>query len=233
MFFKMKSKYSIAFIVLLLSAGSSMAQSFIQPNYGHKSHETLIINKVECSDKATTFYLTVENRRVGGTFCADKNIYIFYPDGTNIKLISSNGIPVCPESHKFQMAGEKLDFTLTFPPLKKGVDWIDLIEDCNDNCFHFYGVTLDTELNRRINDAFSMAENDDPLKAMISLIDILESTDSKNVGAEGLLYVNIITLAREAGNYGQASDWYKKLKNSDAPRLAEYIKFLNDQGIRY
>jgi hypothetical protein len=94
-------------------------------------------------------------------------------------------------------------------------------------------VTLDNELNGKINDAFSKAENDDPLKAMISFIDILESTDTKNIGSEGLLYVNIISLAREAGNYGQAADWYKKLKNSGAPRMQEYIKFLNDQGIKY
>ncbi len=212
---------------------ASWSQSYIQPNYGLKSHETLVINKIEASDKAATIYLTIENRIPGGTFCADKNIYIFYPDGTNSKLVSSNNIPVCPESHKFTTPGEKLNFTLTFPPLKKGIEWIDLVEDCSDNCFHFYGVTLDNELNGKINDAFSMAENDDPLKAMISFIDILESTDPKNIGSEGLLYVNIISLAREAGNYGQAADWYKKLKNSGAPRLQEYIKFLNDQGIRY
>lgn len=229
----MNGKILAGVYVFLQLSASLDAQSFIQPSYGLKSHETLIINKVECSEKATTIYLTVENRRVGGTFCADKNIYIFYPDGTNIKLISSNGIPVCPDSHKFQSTGEKLDFTLTFPPLKNGVDWIDLVEDCNDNCFHFYGITLDNDLNRRINDAFSMAESDDPLKAMISLVDILNSTDAKNLGSEGFLYVNIISLAREAGNYGQASDWYKKLKNSGAPRLQEYIKFLNDQGIKY
>lgn len=229
----MKGKILIGVSVFLQLSASLAAQSFIQPSYGLKSHETLIINKVECSEKATTIYLTVENRRVGGTFCADKNIYIFYPDGTNIKLLSSNGIPVCPDSHKFQTTGEKLDFTLTFPPLIKGVDWIDLVEDCNDNCFHFYGITLDNDLNRKINDAFTMAESDDPLKAMISLVDILNSTDAKNLGSEGFLYVNIISLAREAGNYGQASDWYKKLKNSGAPRLQEYIKFLNDQGIKY
>lgn len=229
----MSEKILIAISATVIFSAGLSAQSFIQPSYGLKSHETLIINKVECSEKATTVYLTVENRRIGGTFCADKNIYIFYPDGTNIKLISSNGIPVCPDSHKFQTTGEKLDFTLTFPPLKKGVDWIDLIEDCNDNCFHFYGITLDNDLNRKINDAFTMAESDDPLKAMISLIDILNATDAKNLGSEGFLYVNIISLARVAGNFGQAADWYKKFKNSGAPRLSEYIKFLSDQGIRY
>ena len=62
-----------------------------------------------------------------------------------------------------------------------------------------------------------MAEKDDPLKAMISFIDILESKDSKNIGIEGLLYVNIISLAKQSGNYGQAADWYKKLKAPEPP----------------
>jgi hypothetical protein len=224
--------FTIIGLFLLLSE-ASWSQSYIQPNYGLKSHETLIINKIEATNTTTTIFLTIENRIQGGTFCADKNIYIFYPDGTNSKLISSNNIPVCPDFHKFKTPGEKLDFTLTFPPLKKGVDWFDLIEDCNENCFHFYGVTLDNDLNRKINDAFSMAENDDPLKAMISFIDILESRDSKNTGIEGLLYVNIISLAKQSGNFGQAADWYKKMKNSGAPRLQDYFKFLNDQGIKY
>lgn len=225
---------SLAIIgLLILYNGYSWSQSYIQPNYGLKSHETLIINKIEATDKSTTIFLTIENRIPGGTFCADRNIYIFYPDGTNSKLISSYNIPVCPDSHKFTTPGEKLNFTLTFPPLKKGVEWIDLVEDCSENCFHFYGITLDNDLNRKINDAFLMAEDDDPLKPMISFIDILTSADSKNLGAEGMLYVNIITLARESGNSGQAADWYKKLRNSGAPRLQEYIKFLNDQGIKY
>ena len=233
MIFKMKRKFSITIIVLLLTAGSSMAQTFIQPNYGHKSHETLVINKVEATEKAVTFYLTIENRITEGTFCADKNIYIVFPDGSRSMLVSSNGIPVCPDEHKFNTAGEKLNFTLTFPPLKNGVEWIDLIEDCSENCFHFFGITLDNELNRKLNDAFYLAENDDPVKAMISFIDILNDTDSKNRGVEGLIYVNIITLARQSGTVGSAVDWYKKLKNSGAPRMQEYIKFLNDKGIKY
>jgi hypothetical protein len=229
----MNKKSLINAIALICIPYISNAQSFIQPNYGLKSHETLVINKVEITLKSTLIYLSVENRRAGGTFCADRNIYIVYPDGTRLKLESSQGIPVCPETHKFKTIGEKLDFTLTFPPINKGIEWIDLVEDCSDNCFHFYGIVLDNDLNTKINHAFSEAEKDDPLKAIISFADILQVVDSKNIGVEGLLYINIITLARQSGNVGQAIDWYKKLKNSRAPRLQEYIKFLNDQGIRY
>lgn len=229
----MKEKIIYILFISLFFSGAATAQSFLQPNYGLKSHETLVINKVEATEKALTFFLTIENRITDGTFCADKNIYILFPDGSRSMLVSSNGIPVCPDAHKFSTAGEKLDFTLTFSPLKSGVEWIDLIENCNDNCFHFFGITLDNELNRKLNDAFYLAENDDPVKAMISFIDILNDTDSKNLGVEGLIYVNIITLARQSGTVGSAVDWYKKLKNSGAPRVQEYIKFLNDRGIKY
>jgi hypothetical protein len=229
----MKEKIFLALFAFLFFAGTSSAQTFIQPNYGLKSHETLVINKVEATEKAVTFFLTIENRITDGTFCADKNIYILFPDGSRSMLVSSNGIPVCPVAHKFHTPGEKLSFTLTFPPLKNGIEWFDLIEDCSDNCFHFFGITVNNELNRRLNDAFYLAENDDPVKAMISFIDILDDIDSRNVGVEGLIYVNIITLARQSGTIGSAVDWYKKLKNSSSPRVQEYIKFLNDKGIKY
>jgi len=229
----MKGSFILSFMIYLLTTGVTFAQSWLQPNYGLKSHETLFIRKIEATEGSAIFYLTVENRRNGGTFCADKNIFMVYPDGTRIKLLSAQGIPVCPDAYKFSSVGEKLGFTIVFPPLAKGVEWIDLIEECSDNCFHFYGIMLNNELNRNINDAFELAENDDPVKAMVSFIDILEEIDSKNMGIEGLIYVNIITLARQSGTVGSSIDWYKKLKNSGTPRLQEYIKFLNDKGIKY
>ena len=203
------------------------------PNYALKSHETLNIKKIEITSATTVVSLSVENRIAGGTFCADKNIFILNPDGTRIKLISSSGIPVCPDKYEFKTAGEKLDFTITFPPLKAGTEWIDIIEDCSDNCFSFYGVTLNIELNKKINEAFVQAENEEPAKALISFINIVEATDSKNPGIEGLLYVSIIKLAKETGNTVKASEWYKKLASSNAPRLSNYIKYLNDSGIKY
>jgi hypothetical protein len=218
---------------LIIISAVSFSQSFIQPNFGLKSHETLVIKKIEATIKATTFSMTIENRIQGGKFCADKNIYMVYPDGTHSKLTSSSGIPVCPDTYKFKTIGEKLDFTLTFPPLKQGTAWVDLIEECSDNCFYFYGITLDNSLNVKIDAAFSLAENDETTKSLISFIDIVEENDSKNLGVEGLLYINIIRLAKGTGNSTQASDWYKKLKASEAPRLSDYIKYLNDQGIKY
>jgi hypothetical protein len=229
----MEIRFFIAAGLILSISGTSFSQSFIQPNFGLKSHETLDIKKIDATVKSTSVYLSVVNRITGGTFCADKNIFIIYPDGTRSKLISSSGIPVCPDSYKFKTIGEKLDFTLTFPPLKQGTEWIDLIEDCSENCFSFYGITLNVALNRRIDDAFYLAENDESAKALISFIDIVEETDFRNIGIEGLLYVNIIKLAKESGNTAKAEEWFRKFKSSGAPRFEKYIKYLNDQGIKY
>jgi hypothetical protein len=227
-------KNLIAFSILLnfvAIAGSS--QTLLKPNFALKSHETLDIIKVEVKPEATIFYMSIENRIVGGNFCADKNIYVLYPDGKKSMLESSSGIPVCPETYKFKAVGEKLEFVLTFPPLKEGTKWIDLIEDCSNNCFSFYGLTLDPDLNKRIDDAFFLAENEEPAKALISFINLAEEIDKNNRGIEGLLYLNIIKFARETGDSAKAEKWYQKLKLSDTPRLAAYIKYLNNQGIKY
>ena len=226
------SSFIITGFFLLLS-DLSYSQTFLQTNFGLKSHETLLINKIELSSSGVRFYMSIENRITNGSFCADKNIYIVYPSGTRSLLSSSEGIPVCPDVHKFNAPGEKLDFILTFPPLKPGTKWIDLIEDCPDNCFSFYGITLDNDLNRKIDEAFYLEENDEPVKAMITLIDLAEDADKQDLGIEGSLYINIIRLARLNGNDVKAKQWYARMKSSEAPRLQQYIKYLNDQGIKY
>lgn len=222
-----------SFFILAASLTSLFSQTILHPNYSLKSHETLNIIKVEIGSEATIFYMSIENKREKGSFCADKNIYIIYPDGKRSKLVSSTGIPVCPDNHLFKAPGEKLEFVLTFPPLKKGTEWIDLVEECSDNCFSFYGVSLNNDLNQRIENAFSLAENNEPVKAMGSFISIAEDVDKRNPGIEGLLYINIIRLAVETGDEAKAKEWYKKFELSEAPRLSEYLKYLNDQGIKY
>ena len=229
----MMNRTLITGIVILLATGFLHSQTFINPNYSLKSHETLNIIKVEAKPEATFFYMSLENRIPNGTFCADKNIYLVYPDGKKNRLESSSGIPVCPDTYKFKAPGEKLEFMLTFPPLKPGTKWIDLIEDCNDNCFSFYGITLDNDLNNRIDAAFSFGENDEAARALIGFISIAEEIDKNNLGIEGLIFINIIKLSVETGDEKKAEEWYKKFKLSDAPRLSEYIKYLNDQGIKY
>ena len=218
------------FTTFLFNVGG---QSVVKPNFGLKSPETIDIKKIEGTEDGTTIYLSIKNMIDGGYFCADKNISIIYPDGSKSRLISSDGIPTCPETYKFKYIGEVLDFMLRFPPLKPGIEWIDLVEECNDNCFYFSGISLDNELNKKIDAAFDLAEKGESAAAMNSFIAIEDQTDSKDLGTEGLMYINIIMLAKETANTEQADKWYKRFEASGAPHLSQYIKYLNDRGIKY
>lgn len=230
----MRVKKAIAVLVFIaMGIESIFSQTFNQPNIALKSHETLEILKVEISSESTVLYLSIENRIVGGNFCADRNIFIIYPDGTRIKLVKSAGIPECPDTHVFRNIGEKLGFTLTFPPLKSGTKWIDVIENCTGNCFSFYGVTLDNELNDKLNEAFSFADRGEDSKAILALKNILGSIESKNLGIEGALYADIISLTVKTGDTAGGEILYKKMLSSGAPRLDLFIRNLNNIGIKY
>jgi len=227
----MKRQLLILFGLSVFITGYS--QSIIQPNYGLKSHETLEIKKIEATPKETSFYMSIENRIQGGSFCADKNIFIIYPDGIKSKLVSSSGIPVCPDIYKFRAPGEKLDFVLVFPPLKAGTRWIDLIEECSEDCFSFYGVTLDNELNKWLDEVFYRASNGNSSDNIILFKSVLDSIASQDLGIEGLLYINIINATVEEEDNVNTIVWYKRLASSNAPGLSQYLKYLNDKGIKY
>jgi hypothetical protein len=218
---------------LVFGFATSYSQSVLTPNTALKSHETLDITKIVTSAEKTEIFLKVENRITGGNFCADRNIYLVYPDGTRSLLLNSKGIPVCPDTYKFKLPGEKLDFVLTFPPVRPGTGSVNLIEDCQENCFSFYGIILDNNLNNKINDAFALAENNEPSKAVVTFAKIAEETGSTNQGASGLLYMNIVKLYKETKNYVKAFEWYKKLESSGLPETSLYLKHLNSLGIKY
>ncbi len=228
-----KSIFFLISAILFQSGTTILSQTFIRPNYALKSHPTLEIKKVELTPSATKVWMTIENRIEGGAFCADRNIYIVYPDGSRLDLISSSGIPVCPDSYKFKAPGEKLDFVLTFSRMLEGTKWFDLIEDCSDNCFSFYGVLLDEELNRKIDEAFSLAEGNQPSAALINFIKLADEKINKSDALEGLLYLNIIKLSAETGNKAREAEWYYRLQVSGIHEAKRYIKYLNDQGIKY
>ncbi len=222
----------VIIIITLLISGRLSSQTIPNPNFGLKSHETLEIDKVEMTREKTVIHLTIENRIENGSFCADRKIYITDPDGNRIRLIRASGIPVCPDTYKFKQPGEKLGFTLTFPPLNGEPVWIDLKEECSENCFSFYGVVLDEFMNSRLDEAFSMADRGELLKAMDRFVNISESAAKYN-GIRALVYYNIIKLATETGNTVKAGEWYKKLNSISSRGGKIYIDQLNLQGIRY
>jgi len=224
------------FVLFFFSSGLHIvySQTYKNPNISLKSHETLEILKIEISSKATLISFSIENKRTdGGSFCADKKIYLIYPDGSRLNLTKAHNIPVCPDFYNFKNVGEKLFFTLEFPPLKADTKWIDIIEDCTSNCFWFYGVTLDEELNKRLDMAFSLASKGKPAENLVLFKSILDDIESQNLGIEGLIYINIINAAVEDADKVNAAVWYKRLAASHAPRAEVYMKYLNDKGIKY
>ncbi|MBW6499861.1 MAG: hypothetical protein K0B05_00575 [Bacteroidales bacterium] len=230
----MKRKWILLQLLLILSLTmASRAQTVYKPNYALKSHETLEINRIEITPLATTFFMSLENRISGGYFCADINTFIVGPDGSRMKLVSSNGIPVCPDVYRFKLPGERLDFILTFPPLQSEPGWIDLIEDCTDNCFSFYGITTDPALNNAIEEAFALNGKGESSQALDSFIGMARAAEDGSRMTGGLLYLNIIKLAEQTGNKTLASEWYRKLVFSGIPRREMILRHLNSQGIRY
>lgn len=230
---EMRIKPILFIIVIELAFASGLSsQTILHPNSTLKSHETLEISKIEITAQRTVVYMSVENRIAGGYFCADKNIYLVDPDGRRIRITTSNGIPVCPDSYKFKAPGEKLSFQLIFPPLAGKPESIDIIEDCSDNCFSIYGICLDNDLNDRIEEAFKLAENGEPASAVVEFVKIADLPES-NTAVKGLLYMNIIQLYKETGNTQKATEWYGKLKSSDLRRKELYLTHLNSLGIAY
>ena len=227
-------RLKIILTVLLLSNMliPAESQTITQPNFGLKSHETLDIERIELSRDKTVLDFTIENRIENGAFCADRKIFITDPAGNRLRVTKITGIPVCPESYMFNSVGEKLSFTLTFPPVKGQPVYINLKEECSENCFSFYGVVLDEYLNSRLDEAFSYAERGESLKAMNRFISMAEEKDKIN-SIRALIYYNIVKLATETGNTVKAGEWYKKLNSPGVPGGRIYIEQLNLLGIKY
>ena len=226
-------RFVIFFWLIAICIPCIRAQILEKPNCGLKSHETLEILSIEEFSGKTIVTASIENRISGGNFCADKNIYLIEPDGKKLKLIRSTGIPVCPGSYIFKSIGEKLQFTLEFPSLRSGTKWIDIVEECASNCFWFYGVTLDNELNKKLDNVFLEASEGNAPENIILFKTLLDSIDNQNIGIEGLLYINIINAAIEDNDKINSMTWYRRLASSHAPRLKSYIKYLNDKGIMF
>jgi hypothetical protein len=162
--------------------------------------------------------MTIENRITNGAICADMKYFMIYPDGTGSTLIASRRYSslarIITRSNHPERDSVLL---LSFPPLKENTVWIDLIEDCDDNCFHFYGIVLDKDLNDKINNAFTLVENNEPSKALSLFTVILEETDSYNYGSEACCMSISSVWANETGETDLAAYWYKKLRESGAP----------------
>ncbi len=222
--------YSLIFLIIPVILNGQVIE---HPNCGMIRPVSLSVLKVETTGTRTKLYFSLQNQIKDGYFCAEKSIYLVYPDGTKSKLSKATGIPVCPDVHRFREPGEKIDFVLEFPALKAGTLWVDLLEECTSDCMNIYGITLDNSLNKELDDLFAGAEKVTPEESILMFRKMIEKLNGKTTGIEGLLYINIINASLEANDKVGASVWYRRLLSSGAPRLSYYIKYLNDKGVRF
>jgi len=215
----MKKIFLIIFAVFIVN--SIFSQTILYPIVNIKSHKTLTIEKIEFSETQTVFYMSIENQKTtpgDAWFCADEKIYIKNAKGTEMFFMTkSEGIPVCPDAYKFKKPGDILKFKLYFQKIPTSIKEIDIVENCNDNCFYFYGVILDETQNTEIKlfekgvTLYSTKNNEDALKCFEELI-ITVKDENSNIYAYSLYIVPLICY--ELGENEKAKNGFYKLKKS-------------------
>ncbi len=218
-------KKILIIILNIIIIQNSISQIIEKPNFAERTHPTLVIDKIEITDKQTIVYLTVTNEIANGWFCADKNISIKNSFGSETyKIIKSENIPVCPNQHKFNLIGETLSFKLYFSTLSKSIKYIDITENCNDACFHFNGVVLDATLNSEIDlgyERFAKGKSD---LAAICFKNVIEKFTDYNYASP---YFSLMQIYAEKENYSEAKNWFTKLQNSktvDKQTIIDLVK---------
>ncbi len=215
-------------IFLFLSINIQIISQIIdKPNFSSASHP-MTIDKIEFTQNQTIISLSIQNQSETGYFCADKNILMADPiKNKKYKLIESKGIPICPDSYKFKFVGEVLKFQLFFPKINVETKYINLIEECKENCFSIQGIILDKDFNREINlgyDNYSKGNFD------LALAVFKQSFNNHVDYPFGILYLNIIQILSEKNDYPNAKIWYNKLINSKLLDKNEVINLLKNQS---
>ena len=219
-------KTHLVFIILLISILNLHAQN---PNYALKTPETLEIIQVELGTDATLISLSIENRVKGGYFCADNNTFIITDKGLKFKLDKAMGIAICPDIYTFKNPGERLYFSLQFPPIPVGSSWIDLVEECGEMCFSILGITLDPLINERIDKGFAQLDAGNNKQAIIEFESLISLLEKSNHGILGSLYMNLYTLYENQGDGQKAGIVFENLINSSIPHKELYIQNIMKQ----
>ncbi|TSA38734.1 MAG: hypothetical protein D4R64_01980 [Porphyromonadaceae bacterium] len=225
-------------LILLFSVffiGQSYSQTIILPVVNIKSHKTLTIEKIEFSENQTLIFLSIENQKTEGEawFCADEKIYIKNTQGTEMYYMTkSEGIPTCPEKYKFNKPGEVLQFKLIFPKIPANIKEIDIVENCTDNCFYFYGVILDAAQNADIKlfekgvTLYTNKKLDEAVKCFLELTANINDKKS-NIYGYSLYFIPLIYF--EKGDKENAKKEYAKLVNSSITDKGYFIEKLSKE----
>ncbi|MBE0678806.1 MAG: hypothetical protein IH592_08580 [Bacteroidales bacterium] len=225
-------KRIILVLVLTAFGFKAVAQSVESPNYGLKAPLTAEIVRVDFGENATVVWLTIMSDINNAWFCIDRNTFLVRPDGVKLKLTGLKGLPFCPATYKFRRPGEKASFSLTFPATGM-LPWFSVVEECMGGCLSFRGIVTDQALNNKLNEAYSLSDRGEDADAYRLLKEIINETDSLNLGIEGSVYTSLILIDRRLGRTEAARSWYNRMMTSDTPDLGLYLETLRKEGVEF
>lgn len=213
-------------ISLFISTVQISAQQLNIPNFAWASHP-MKINSISRLPDATVIELSLTNKRSsGGSFCADKNIYILdVLSGKKYYMNNSKGIPVCPDTYKFKNINEVLTFQLYFPPIAENIKYINIIEDCDNYCFSISGVILNKEQNKDINLAYQYYAEQKFDFAIFAFKKVAENYSDYPFGK---FYIDLIQIYIEKNDIANAKIWYHKLKTANFIDKDQVLKYLQN-----
>lgn len=223
---------SIICLALILFSFGGAAQIFEQPNFSLTSHPTLDIISVERWEDQMVVNLSLKNERFSASFCIDSNTVLKNSLGDDeYTLLSMEGIPSCPDVYRFISIGERIAFSLTFPAVPDEVRYIDLVENCDENCVSLKYILLDEDMNTRLNEGFHLYELGKPLAALQAFEDIM-STEYDGVSPVfGTVYLYLISIHYELGSSKDARRVYQELRESNIIGREEFIEIAKETGI--
>lgn len=225
-------KPHILMFVFLLTGFNVLAQSIISPNYGMKSPQTAEVVRVDFNEKSTVVWLSVTSDINNAYFCIDRSTWLVTPDGMRLRVLDLTGLPWCPATYRFKRPGETATFSLTFQAT--GIlPWFSIVEDCSGGCLTVYGIITDPALNEQVNEAYALSDKGETMAAYRIFEDLVNKTDSLNLGIEGAFFSNLILLDRKMGRMETARSWYDRMMTSQVPYLRHYLDNLKQQGVEY
>jgi len=227
-----KMKHASLIIIILLFCFNGQSQSVLNPNYGLKSPLTAEIVRVDFNSDATVVWLTIMSDINNAWFCIDRNTFLIKPDGMKVRLKSLKGLPYCPATYRFKKPGEKVSVSITFPGTGL-LPWFSVVEECTGGCLAFRGVVTGGVLNNRLNEAYALADKGEEMAAYRLFEEIINETDSLDLGIEGSIYSNLILIDHRNGRPQMAKGWYDRMMTSDTPDLGLYLENLRREGIDY
>ena len=221
----------LIFLFCILSF-SAYAQVLDRPNVGISSHESIELEKIEYSGGRTMLYLTVENKRLGGRFCINEDTYLKNSLGEGeYRLIESANIPVCPETYRFRSIGETRSFVLHFPQVDDSIRYLDLVENCEDDCLTMKYICLDEEINRRINEGLDLYAAGQPDQALAHFEGIMADRNDNYSPVFGTLYMYLIMVSYDMGSSEDLKQWYNALRSSSVINRDEIIEVLKEEDL--